>query len=204
MRRKTAIELGADFIKKAELLHGSLYGYFLVCYTNSKTKVEIYCNECRKSFWQTPNSHLMGKGCEVCGYKKTRQKTLSNTLEFITKAEKVHGDLYGYELVDYKGSKIKINIRCKFHDIIFKQTPNRHLMGDGCYLCGDLATCEGITLTSDEFIERAQLIHGNLYGYELVDYKGNKIPVTLICHTHGEFKQTPNCCLLYTSDAADE
>ena len=35
-------------------------------YVNSKTKVKIYCNTCKKYFWQIPNSHLNGNGCPFC------------------------------------------------------------------------------------------------------------------------------------------
>lgn len=46
-------------------------------------------------------------------------------------------------------------------------------------------------LTNDEIIKRFQSIHGNRYDYSKVDYKGNKIPVTIICEKHGQFNQLP-------------
>ena len=39
-------------------------------------------------------------------------------------------------------------------------------------------------------------IHGNKYDYSLVEYITNKVPVTIICSVHGEFKQKPNSHLL--------
>lgn len=38
---------------------------------NSKTKVQIYCKECKHYFEQTPECHITrGFGCKVCGDKR--------------------------------------------------------------------------------------------------------------------------------------
>jgi len=46
-------------------------------------------------------------------------------------------------------------------------------------------------LTTEEFIEKAILIHGDRYDYSMVDYIGNKKSVVIICSLHGEFNQAP-------------
>lgn len=46
-------------------------------------------------------------------------------------------------------------------------------------------------LTTEEFIEKARKVHGNKYDYSKVDYKNNKIKITIICPEHGEFQQIP-------------
>lgn len=63
------IDMQADFIKKAMIVHGSLYDYSQVVYFNSKTKVRILCSE-HGIFEQTPDKHLQGRGCPLCGSKK--------------------------------------------------------------------------------------------------------------------------------------
>ena len=47
-------------------------------------------------------------------------------------------------------------------------------------------------LTTQEFIEKAQKIHGERYDYSKVDYKGAHSKVCIICPTHGEFWQKAN------------
>jgi len=47
-------------------------------------------------------------------------------------------------------------------------------------------------LTVDEFITNAKKIHGDRYDYSRVNYVNNKIPVTLICHKHGNFIMRPD------------
>ncbi len=47
-------------------------------------------------------------------------------------------------------------------------------------------------LTKENFIEKAQKIHGNKYDYSKVDYIDNKTKVCIICPKHGEFWQRPD------------
>lgn len=56
-----------EFIRKAKEVHGDKYDYSKVEYVNAHTKVCIICPE-HGEFWQTPNGHLSGKGCENCHY----------------------------------------------------------------------------------------------------------------------------------------
>lgn len=46
--------------------------------------------------------------------------------------------------------------------------------------------------TTKEFIEQAQIIHGNKYDYSKTEYKGCKTKICIICPEHGEFWQTPD------------
>ncbi|MFW6226147.1 MAG: hypothetical protein ACOC3V_04245 [bacterium] len=47
-------------------------------------------------------------------------------------------------------------------------------------------------LTTEEFIKKARIVHGDKYNYSMVQYEHNKEKVIIICTTHGEFTQTPN------------
>lgn len=46
-----------------------------------------------------------------------------------------------------------------------------------------------LTLTTKEFIEKAQKIHGNVYDYSKVDYKNTLEEVEILCTEHGSFVQ---------------
>lgn len=46
-------------------------------------------------------------------------------------------------------------------------------------------------LTTQEFIERARLAHGEKYNYEKVEYINSQTKVCIICPIHGEFWQIP-------------
>jgi hypothetical protein len=46
-------------------------------------------------------------------------------------------------------------------------------------------------LTTEEFIARARLVHGDRYDYSKVVYNKNNEKIIIICSIHGEFNQTP-------------
>jgi len=47
-------------------------------------------------------------------------------------------------------------------------------------------------LTTDEFIEKAMIIHGGKYNYDKTVYVNNHTKVIITCPNHGDFEQTPN------------
>lgn len=61
-------EFKERFIELAKSIHGDKYRYDQdLVYVDSRTPVKIFCNNCQEYFWQTPQSHLQGHGCPVCG-----------------------------------------------------------------------------------------------------------------------------------------
>ena len=59
-----------EFIAKANKKHKGRYGYSLVVYKNSRTKIAIVCRV-HGIFHQLPGVHLQGKGCPTCARKTT-------------------------------------------------------------------------------------------------------------------------------------
>jgi len=47
------------------------------------------------------------------------------------------------------------------------------------------------TFTTEQFISKSEIIHGNKYNYSKVKYVNNKTHVIIICPEHGEFLQRP-------------
>lgn len=165
------------FSEKANTIHGKQYNYDKVIYVNNHTKVTIGCSE-HGEFEQTPNSHLSGQGCPVCG-----GKLRSSTEEFIAKSKIVHGDLYDYSKVDYVTAKTQVIITCKKHGDFF-QIPNNHLQGMGCPSC-----MKRVIVNTREFIERAKATHGDKYNYSKANYVDSKTNIVIGCKIHGEFEQ---------------
>lgn len=190
------------FIEEAKKVHGDRYDYSKVNYFNSQTKVEIIC-PIHGSFFQKPNDHINGKGCGKCaGVLK------SNTKEFIAKAKDVHGDMYDYSLVDYKGNKQKVAIICPQHGV-FHVTPNTHLLGHGCPRCSIEAGALKRIIPFDVFVERARTIHGDKYQYIRETYVDTQTKMEMVCPKHGVFLQTPNrhsagCGCVYCAESSGE
>lgn len=110
-----------------------------------------------------------------------------NREQFIDKAKKIHGDKYDYSKVDYKGCQIKVCIVCLKHGE-FWQTPNNHLNGSGCPKCTKYRN----RYTTEEWINKAKLIHGDKYDYSKVNYINSKTKVCIVCPEHGEFWISPD------------
>ena len=122
-------------IKKFISIHGNHYDYSKVNFIKTTEKVCIVC-PFHGEFYQTPNAHLKGQGCPVCGKEKKRiSKTYTNK-DFINKSKKIYGDLYDYSEVNYVNSKEKVCIICKEHGNFYIE-PNAFLMGRGCPKCGN-------------------------------------------------------------------
>jgi len=191
MAKKSTTE---SFLKKAQTVHGAEhYNYSKVAYINNTTDVNIFCNIHKKSFLQSPKSHLKGYGCHLCGRDKQIKSSREDKTTFVEKAIKKHGVKYDYSKVFYVNSKTKIEIFCKTHNILFKQTPNSHLLGNGCKLCGIEKRAKSQTLTTFTFIEKAKLVHGEFtYDYSKTIYTNSKKEVEIICPIHKSFFVTPN------------
>lgn len=124
------------FISKAISKHGNAYDYSETNYKRSCLKVKIKCNRCGKYFYQTPNNHLNGQGCPYCKDKKSSEKQRKSIDAFIEQATNIHGDLYDYSYVDYKGAKTQVKILCKNCNQFFYQTPDKHINSkQGCPYC---------------------------------------------------------------------
>lgn len=179
-----------QFIVKARSIHGNKYDYSKVEYVRSSQKVCIIC-PVHGEFWQRPNSHLMGKGCDRCADEANGRKRRLTTDMFITRAKEVHGDKYDYSKTWFASSTQKVCIICPKHGE-FWQSPHDHLSGKGCNKCAVIRSGLKRRVTVDEFLVRAHAVHGDKYDYSKVEYQGADKKVLIICPEHGEFWQTPS------------
>lgn len=108
------------------------------------------------------------------------------TESFIKRAMEIHGNKYIYDKVEYTNSNTKVEIICPIHGS-FLVTPSHHISSkSGCPACSGR-----LRKTTQQFIEEANLVHGNKYDYSKVEYKSGRIKVCIICPKHGEFWQIP-------------
>jgi len=123
-----------QFIERAIKIHGEKYNYSKSNYISMDDKITIIC-KIHGEFSQVAYSHITGQGCKKCGIIQRANSRKSNTVDFIEKAIKIHGDRYDYSKSNYIKSNTKIIIICKTHGE-FLQQPNNHINpGYGCVLC---------------------------------------------------------------------
>jgi hypothetical protein len=70
-----------------------------------------------------------------CGIIERSKKHIKTKEQFIENAINIHGDKYGYDIVKYITSIIKVKIYCKKHKNFYWQIPSSHLQGQGCPIC---------------------------------------------------------------------
>lgn len=109
------------------------------------------------------------------------------TEEFIKRAKEVHGDKYDYSKTEYINARTKICIIYPGHGE-FWQKPFDHLNGHGGMKYRNPKPCD----TTEQFIEKARIKHGEKYDYSKVIYINAHTKVCIICPEHGEFWITPN------------
>lgn len=176
-----------EFKNKIQEIYGDLFDLNKVNYTDSKTRVKIYCKK-HGYVDVLPSTLLKGKGCPKCGIEERTSKRNLTTKQFIEKAIQIHGDKYDYSKTIYKKTTEKVCIICPEHGE-FYMIPNAHLSGQSCPKCGINTRSNKQKLTYDEVVRRAREIHGDKYDYQLISYNNVHDKVTIICPTHGEFKQ---------------
>ena len=107
-------------------------------------------------------------------------------INFIRRANHIHGEKYNYSRVEYKNSTTKVIIICPQHGS-FLQTPGNHLSGRKCKEC----SLESLKSNVGDFLEKSKRVHGDRYDYSLVEYVNPRTKVKIVCKKHGIFEQTP-------------
>lgn len=112
---------------------------------------------------------------------------LDKTENFIRRAKVLHGDKYDYSETQYLNSYVKLKIKCSC-GYTFHQLPHAHLQGKGCYWCGHRERAKKLSITAEEFINRANIIHKGKYDYTKTSLNKSREKVTITCPDHGDFQ----------------
>lgn len=132
---KTQSFTNEQFVDKANIVHNFKYKYTTTVYNGATKNVDIIC-PIHGVFTQKAYSHLQGHGCPYCATKRNSDNMMMTKEDFVKKANIIHKNTENYDLSEYKGAKVPIEIICsKGHH--YWQIPNKHLNGHGCPYCGN-------------------------------------------------------------------
>lgn len=94
---------------------------------------------------------------------------------FISKANLIHNNTYEYSNIIYisKRDKTKLFVTCKEHGD-FEISVKMHLDGYGCPTCR-------VKKKEKDFIQKANLVHNNVYDYSKLEYINAKTNMIIIC-----------------------
>lgn len=168
-----------EFIKRCKEKFGDEFSYDKTTYKNVRTKV-IITDKNGNDFSIYPQMFLERyKNTGIIRYNKEN---------FIKESKKIFGDRYTYDKVECSNSHDDVIITCPIHGDFIKKAYAHLIQKQGCPKCGK--SCK--TLTTEDFIQRANAIHNNRFDYSKVIYERNDKKICIICPEHGEFWQTPN------------
>lgn len=177
-----------DWLKSFKDVHGDRYDYSKFEYINSKTKSTFVCKE-HGDFQQHPRYHAKGQGCPLCANKHRNASRTISLESWIEECRLVHNNLYDYSRSVYGGANKPIEVICPLHGS-FYPTPYNHKKGSKCSKCVDRNSI--FKQSTEEFIKKARIVHGNKFDYSRVKYINNATPVELICGNGHVIKQRPN------------
>lgn len=136
---------------------------------------------------------MRSDGCPLCA--KLKEKIKHNRClskdEFIKRANIIHNFEYDYSNIEYVNQTTPIIIVCKIHGE-FSLTPSLHSSiksHKGCQKCGTERGIKKNTFTTEEFVQRASVVHKNKYNYEKFIYKNTDTAGIITCPIHGDFEQ---------------
>lgn len=142
---------------------------------NSKFRCKIHNHE-----WEVKPTVLMANNtrgnCPVCNGRKM---TLDLAKEILKDRP--------IEVIEIVSGNNPSTWKCKIDGHVWK-TAHYHVLREfsGC------PKCARKNITTEEFINEANLIHNFKYDYSLVEYKTAKNKVKIVCPDHGEFLQDPD------------
>lgn len=110
--------------------------------------------------------------------------------DFISRSRAIHGDKYGYDCVKYVNSYTPVEIVCSVHGVI-RVKPQTHLKGCGCQKCYWEDRKVRQFTTTEEYIRKARLVHGDKYDYSKTNFIRHNQKIIITCPIHGDFEQDP-------------
>lgn len=146
--KHSAKELRQRFVAGARIVHGRLYGYKSVDYTDkfAKDKVTIVCRK-HGPFDKTYGNHVTRKqGCPACAVYKEASWPIRGTrkqraLAALKIAKETHGGYYTYPafVSEFENTQSKVTVVCPEHGA-YKSTVNNHILrASGCPKCSKSA-----------------------------------------------------------------
>lgn len=191
--RKTSFH--DNFINKSLFVWGfSMVDPLHETIKNREQKIKCRCPE-HGEFLITARGHIesqLSGGCPSCfnEWLSDERRTSSEELSKIKKdIEQVFEILEPFQP---RNTTESIKVRCK----TCSYETSLHLSNfihrrDGCKQCSGKQLSKRYAMGRDKFIEKATMIHNNLYEYPEFEYINNSSKIEVVCKKHGSFFVTP-------------
>jgi len=115
------------------------YDFSDIEYTGINGKYEIFCKKHGGIFSQVGASLVLPEPnlliCPVCNVNNRIEAQYYDLDKFLSNAPEASKELDDFSDSKYLGSKLPIDIRCKFHNLVYSLRPNDYNNGDRCPKC---------------------------------------------------------------------
>ena len=186
--RKRKFRTSDEFVLECKEIWGDRFDYSQVDYKDCYTQNSIICKS-HGAFKRNSVDFLFRKrhcpSCqkeELLAQKKARAQDRAK--EFIKKAKEIHKSKYSYELESLSNLSENVLITCPDHGKYYQEA-SKHLEGKQCRPCAVKAGGIASRLTNNEFIEKAQALHGDKFDYSITKYTSMQDFIKIICPCHG-------------------
>lgn len=156
--------------------------------TDDLKKIKVYCPKHNFSKIQNRNYAFQGRKISCCNTFSPLTKDEMD--EYILRLSNQNPDcIISYDKFDGGNTLIKIHCLIHDHTRVIKYTSSKHKITEyACNRCSHEKYNRNFEYTKEKWIDKAKDVHGNTYDYSKMEDHG--IHRTIICKTHGEFKQS--------------
>lgn len=104
-------------------------------YVHNRAKIDATCL-IHGPISRRPDYFMM-RGCPECGKDRGNKNQTLKKETVLSRFKNIHGNIYEYDMSEYKNTGSRINIKCVTHGW-FNQSVDVHLRGRGCKLCNQI------------------------------------------------------------------
>ena len=186
-----------EVVERAQKIHGDKYTYHKETYVNTSTNTTVTC-PIHGDFQITMHSHLIGAGCNKCGYIERGIKNTLGWEEAFKKIKEAHKcDDYDYSLCeeyyDKVGTKIPVICHKKFKNGeehgVFWSTATRLAAGQGCPKCRmSILEKDIINLLNENNIKYTyQYYNDDIFNRKSLDFYLEELGIGIECQGEQHF-----------------
>jgi len=180
-RRLTTEEFVERLLKRQP--DRSIHDFSNFEYQGTQIKGEVTCNK-GHTFNIRPNDLITGHFCKECAKKRIKGRP-PNVVSSAVKSEALKAGL-DVDWSSYETTSSRLKSTCNKCGETSDQRAGYLVDNLRCPKCSMQAGFKKLVLTTQEFILRAQKVHGDkAFDYSFVDYKGIEIKVRLVCNRCG-------------------
>jgi hypothetical protein len=130
---------------------------------------------------------MNGHGCNKCAAAERGKDQRMTLATFLKRASDKWSSKFEYKIAEFEdGLNTEIQVKCPSHGY-FTTSALAHIRGRGCVACGDVPATN-----KEEFLSRANCVHGLKYNYDRSIYIDSKTKIEIVCQKHGIFNQIPS------------